>query len=367
MLRSQSRTGEGKGHAVELNWELLKQLCETPGVPGHEEQVARVVWDTIQPLVDELRVDSLGNIIGTRRGRTNCRVLLAAHMDEIGFLVRSVDDHGFLRLQPVGGVDARVLVAQRVQVWPREGKPLLGALQLATKPIHLLAPEERKAPTLEELYVDLGLPAEEVRLRVAVGDVVTLARDWVRLGPTVLSKALDDRVGLFVMLETLRNLEAVEAEIVAVATVQEEVGLRGAQVAGFGVEPDVAVALDVTIAGDVPGIDAQDRVTELGRGVAIKVFDTSHLPNQALIRHVREIAEREQIPYQLEILPRGGTDAGALQRVRAGVPVLTLSLPTRHVHTVNEMAHVDDIVAAVQLLVHFLKEVHRRSYHPYNW
>ncbi len=352
---------------MELDWQLLQRLCETPGVPGHEEPVAALVRSALEPLVDELRSDAMGNLIGIRRSRGGRRIMLAAHMDEIGFLVRYIDDQGFLRLQPVGGFDPRVLVAQRVHVWPHQGEPLLGALQLATKPVHLLTSEERKAPALDDLYVDLGLPPDEVRERVALGDMVTLARDFARLGPTVLSKALDDRVGVFVMLETLRHLDQHEVEIVAVATVQEEVGLRGAQTAAFGLEPDVGIAIDVTIAGDVPGIDAQDRVTRLGEGVAIKVFDTSHLPSRPLVQHLREIAERHGIRYQLELLPRGGTDAGAVQRTRAGVPAVTLSIPTRYVHTVNEMAHVADIAGAVELLVHYLAEAHERSYHPYSW
>jgi len=352
---------------MELDWGLLQRLCEAPGIAGHEARVASIVRAALEPLVDELRVDALGNLIGVRRGRVDRRVLVAAHMDEIGFLVRHIDENGFLRLQPVGGFDARVLVAQRVHVWTRSGEPLLGALQLATKPIHLLATEERKAPALEDLYVDLGLPAEEVRSRVEIGDMVTLAREFARLGPTVLAKALDDRVGLFVLLEALRQLDRHEAEIVAVATVQEEVGLRGAQTAGFGVEPDVALALDVTIAGDVPGIEAQDRVTKLGAGVAIKVFDSSHIPSRPLVQHLREIADRHGIRYQLEVLPRGGTDAGALQRARSGVPAVTLSIPTRHVHTVNEMAHVEDIAATVDLLRRYLAEAHERRYAPYTW
>ncbi|MCX7623235.1 MAG: M42 family metallopeptidase [Thermomicrobium sp.] len=350
---------------MELDWSLLQRLCEAPGIAGHELRVAAIVRAALEPLVDELRVDAMGNLIGVRRGRRDRRVMLAAHMDEIGFLVRHIDDNGFLRLQPVGGFDARVLVAQRVHVWTRSGASLLGALQLATKPIHLLAAEERKAPALEELYVDLGLSAEEVRSRVEIGDMVTLAREFARLGPTVLSKALDDRVGVFVMLETLRHLDRHEAEIVAVATVQEEVGLRGAQTAAFGIEPDVGIALDVTIAGDVPGIEAQDRVTRLGHGVAIKVFDTSHIPSRPLVQHLREVADRRGIRYQLEVLPRGGTDAGAVQRARAGVPAVTVSIPTRHVHTVNEMAHVDDIAAAVELLTAYLAEAHERTYDPY--
>ncbi len=352
---------------MELDLDLLKRLCETPGIPGREERVAAVAREALQPLADDVHADALGNLIARKRGRGGPRVMLAAHLDEIGFIVRHIDDKGFLRLQAVGGFDTRVLPAQRVRVWTRDGQGLVAALQLATKPIHLLKPEELKAPKLEELYVDVGLPPDEVRARVEIGDMVTFDRPLELTGPRVISKALDDRVGVFVMIEALRALGTHQAEVVAVATTQEEVGLRGAQTSAFGVEPDIGIAVDITIAGDVPGIDPHEQVTRLGEGVAIKVFDTSHIPNYRLVRHLREVAEQHGIRYQFEVLPRGGTDAGAMQRVRAGVPAVTVSIPARYAHTVNEMADLSDIEAAVQLLARYLEVAHTGDYRPQHW
>ncbi|MBX6343176.1 MAG: M20/M25/M40 family metallo-hydrolase, partial [Thermomicrobiaceae bacterium] len=298
---------------MEFNESLLKRICEAPGIAGREEQVREIVMAEMGPLVDELRVDALGNVIGHKRGRGGPRVMLAAHMDEIGFMVRHIDDQGFVRLQPVGGFDPRVLVCQRVLVHTARGEALRGALQLASKPIHLLDRDEVKPPKMEEFYVDLGLPADEVRERVDLGDMVTLDRTLERVGRNVMSKALDDRVCVFTMIEALRALGDHEAEIFAVATTQEEVGLRGARPAAFDIDPQIGVALDVTVAGDIPGGEAAERVSKLGDGVAIKVFDSSHIPNYKLVRHVREVAARHGIKHQLEVLPRGGTDAGAMQ------------------------------------------------------
>jgi tetrahedral aminopeptidase len=288
--------------------------------------------------------------------------MVAAHMDEIGFFVSHIDDRGFLRLQPVGGFDARTLVAQRVTVHGFAESVLPGTVQPAAKPIHLLERDEVKPAKLEELFVDVGLPPDRVRAEVAVGDMVTLDRVLVDAGDCVMGKALDDRVGLFVMIEALRALGASPAEIVAVATSQEEVGLRGAETAAFAVEPDIAVALDVTLALDIPGMPSELAVTHLGDGVAIKVMDSSHIANPALLRHLRDLAEAEAIPYQLEILPRGGTDAGAMQRARSGAPAITLSIPTRYVHTANETASQSDIAAAITLLARFLEAAGTRSY-----
>ena len=344
-----------------LNLGLLEQLCAAPGIAGREERVRAVVANELRPLVDELRIDALGSVVATRRG-DGPRVMLAAHLDEIGFFVSHIDDHGFLRLQPVGGFDARTLVAQRVLVHGFAGSVLGGALQPGTKPIHLLDRDEVKPVKLEDLFVDVGLPVERVRAEVEVGDVVTLDRALVAVGDRVMSKALDDRVGVFVMIEALRAMGQSKAEIVAVATTQEEVGLRGAETTAFAVQPDVAVALDVTLALDVPGMPPELAVTHLGGGVAIKVMDSSHIANPALLRHLRDLAEADGIPYQLEILPRGGTDAASMQRARGGAAAVTLSIPTRYVHTVNEMADRGDITATIALLARFLEDAGSRSY-----
>ena len=346
---------------MDVNFDLLKRIAEAPGVPGREDAVRAIVLPELRALADEVRVDPLGNVIATKHGG-GPRVMVAAHMDEIGFMVRFIDDNGFIRLQNLGGFDPRVLSAQRVIVHTHRGDHLRGALQPASKPIHLLQPDEIKPPKLEDFYVDLGLPVDEARAAVEVGDMVTLDRTCERVGHTVMSKALVDRLNLFIMIEALRAMGAHDAEIVAVATVQEEVGLRGAQTAAFGVDPDVGVALDVTIAGDIPGMEATSRVSKLGAGVAIKVFDSSHIPNYKLVRHFRDVAEQHGIPYQLEVLARGGTDAGAMQRSRAGMPAITISLPTRYLHTVNEMAHVDDIGAAITLLARYFEVAHTGDY-----
>lgn len=352
-----------------MNFELLKRLCETPGVPGCEEPIRALVREELTPLVDDVSVDPMGSVVGRLHGNGGPRVFVAAHMDEIGFIVRFVDEHGFLRLQALGGFDARTLVAQRVYIHGFSGERLLGTLMPAAKPTHLLTDEERNKPTkLEELFVDVGLPGDQVRKLVEIGDAVTLARDCVRVGDMVVSKSLDNRVSLFVMIEALRRLRSRAdgsspvAEVLAVATVQEEVGLRGAATAAFALEPDIGVAVDITIAGDLPGAAECDHVTRLGGGAAIKVMDSSLLCDPKLVRHFRDIAEADGIPHQLEILARGGTDAGAMQRSRGGVPAFTLSIPTRYVHTVNEMASVADIEAAIHLLARFLEEAHTRRY-----
>jgi len=345
---------------VTLNLDLLKRLSETPGVPGREDRLREVVIATLRPLVDEIQVDIMGNVIGVRRGRGQRRVMLAGHMDEIGFLVRHIDDRGFLRLQPVGGFDPRVLFAQRVLVEDRTGALLRGVLWPAAKPVHVATEEERnRVPKLEDYFVDLGLPAQTVKERVEVGAMVTLDRTMEQVGDCLSGKAMDDRVGLFVMLEALKALRHHEADIIAVATVQEEVGLRGALTAAYEWEPQIGIALDITLALDVPGAGDTETITRLGQGVAIKLMDSSHISHRRLVEHLRQIAEREKIPYQLEILPRGGTDAGAIQRSRGGVAAVTLSVPTRYVHTVNEMVHPRDLEAAITLLARYLEEAHQ--------
>ena len=345
-----------------INTGLLRALTQTPGIASHEDAVRALVRTELQSLVDDITVDVMGNLLGTRRGTGGPRVAIAAHMDEIGFVVRHIDDAGFLRLQRVGGFDPRVLVAQRVAVSTRTGAALSGVLQLASKPIHLQQPGDTKETRLEDLFVDLGLPVEAVNRQVEIGDMVTLDRDLAELGETIVSKALDDRLGVFVMIEALRKARGSAATVVAVASTQEEVGLRGAMTAAHQVDADVAIALDVTIAGDIPGSPPSDVVTRLGGGTAIKLMDSSHIPHPGLVDHLRDIAERNQIPFQLEILPAGGTDAASFQKSQGGAVAGTISIPTRYVHTVNEMAHLTDIQASIDLLAAFLDEAGTRSY-----
>lgn len=345
-----------------MNLDLLQRLCQTPGIAGYEDAIRAVVRAELETRCDDVSVDSLGNVIGRKAGSGGPRVMLAAHMDEIGFFVKFIDEAGFVRLQPVGYWDPRNLTAQRVRVHVDGGQSLVGTLQAAAKPLHLKDASEVKATKIDDLYVDLGLPVDRVREWVRLGDIVTMDRGTEETEASVFSKALDDRVSIYVMLQALDAVGETTAEIVAVATTQEEVGLRGAKAAAFELEPDIGLGLDVTLAVDVPGGSVEGAVTRLGDGAAIKVIDSSMVANARLVRHLREIADQHGISYQMEFLPFGGQDGGAIQQVRGGTPAATISIPTRYIHTPNEMANKADIQACIDLVARFLETAGSRSY-----
>lgn len=338
--------------------ELLKKLSQTPGISGREERIRAVVKEELKKLTDEVRVDAIGNVIAIKKGKTgNKKIMISGHMDEIGFIVSQIDDKGFLRLNPVGGFDPRTLVAQRVVVHGRED--LLGVLMPGVKPVHIMTAEEAKAPLkVTDFYVDLGRTQEEVAGLVRIGDPVTMQRDFVEIGANVSGKAMDDRAGVWVMLEALRQVENHDADIYAVASVQEEVGLRGAATGAYGIRPDIGVALDVTLAVDGPGSTPQFQISALGEGAAIKVMDSASISNYKLVDYMRDLAEKNEIKYQMEILPRGGTDAGAMERSRSGCPVITLSVPTRYVHSNVETMNKEDLQNTAKLLAKFLEAAH---------
>lgn len=338
-----------------MNLELLTELCETPGAPGREERIRAVVRREIEPHADSVEVDPLGNLIARRAGAGGPRLMLSAHMDEIGFMVTHVEDGGFLRLITLGGFDPKTLTAQRVIVHGRED--LLGVL--GTKPVHLMSDEEkRRAPALDDYFVDLGLPAERVRELVRPGDVVTRERAMARLGDLVTCKSLDNRAGLYVMIEAFRALGDHDCEIVAVASVQEEVGLRGARVATARVRPRIGLAIDITLANDGPGAKPHERITTIGGGAAIKVYDTSAIVPREVVDHLVAIAGERGIPSQLEVMVRGGTDTRELGLSGDGAPAGCVSIPTRYVHQVVESCHPDDLDACVALVTAFCETAH---------
>jgi len=335
---------------------LLKKLSETPGIPGREEAIRVIVREALAGHVDDIKTDRLGNVVAHKKG-TGPKVVIAGHMDEIGFLVSYIDEEtGFLRIEPVGGFDPRTLIAHRVSVHAKGGD-IYGLIGI--KPIHVLTEEERKkTPEIKDLFIDTGLSGKEAKERVRVGDPVTLVQTFADLGKLVTGKALDDRLGVYVGIEAVKRIGKHKADIYFVATVQEEVGCRGARTSGFAVDPDIGVALDVTIACDIPGVPANEQVTRLGKGAAIKVKDSASISHPGLVQFLMNLAEQRKIPYQLEILPRGGTDAGVIQAGREGVAVITISIPTRYVHTVVETVHKDDVEATINLLVAFLETCH---------
>ncbi|MBN1858950.1 M42 family metallopeptidase [Candidatus Bipolaricaulota bacterium] len=333
--------------------ELLRQLSEACGVPGYEQPVRAVIADALSRIADEIRVDVLGNLIAHKAGRGPV-VLVAAHMDEIGFMVSHIEEgSGFLRLQPLGGFDPCALVAQRVMIHTENGD-LPGCI--GAKPAHVLSEEDmKKRPKIKDMFVDVGLPAKRVLGQVRVGDTVTLVQRFAQYGDVISGKALDDRAGVFIAIEALRRVQQPACDLYVVGTTQEEVGLRGARAAGFDLNPRIGIALDATLAVDVPGVADHERVTRLGGGVAIKLRDSASISHPGLVRAMRSLAEERGIPHQMEILPRGGTDAGAIQAAQAGAAVVTLSLPVRYVHSVVETAHAEDVEAAISLLAAFLE------------
>lgn len=340
--------------------EFLKRLTETPGVPGREERVRDLILAETKGLWDETRVDAMGNLICRKApsGKTKkaaVKVLVACHIDEIGFYVRAIDEQGRLRVQNVGGFDTRNLFARRVLVQGK--KDLLGVMNPVGRPIHIATEEEKKKiPEIKEFFVDLFLSKDEVAKLVRIGDPVTLVQTMEEIGDVVTGKCLDNRVASWVAINAIRKVGRKSPyDIYYAATVQEEVGCRGAGPTTFGIEPDVGIALDTTLACDTPGIDPTEVVTQLGKGVAIKVMDSGSISHRGLLDEFVALAEKRKIPYQLEILPRGGTDASTIQRAAAGIKTITLSVPTRYIHTVTETASKTDLAAAVDLLASWLE------------
>ena len=354
-----------------MNLELLERLALTAGVPGREHRIRELLRQEIDGLFDEVRTDAMGSLVGIRKptrkadGREKpLRVMIAAHMDQIGFLVRHIDSKGFLRVQNVGGFDTRNLFARIVTVCPDltdPGKDLPGVMNAGGKPIHVASEEEKKkVPEVHDLIVDLGLPADEVKQKVRVGDMVVLKAPLTRMGRTVVSQCLDNRIACWIAVEAVRKLAAAEnghaCEVHCVFTVQEEVGLRGAGTAAYEIAPDIGIAVDTTLCIDTPGVPEEQRTTEQGAGAALTVMDSASIADVGVLEHFERLAQAKDIKHQRSILGRGGTDSGTIQRSRAGVKTFTLSCPTRYIHTVVETIHEDDMTACRDLLAAYLAD-----------
>ena len=336
-----------------MNLPLLSALAEAPGPSGREERVRAIVRPELEPLCDRIDEDPLGNLSGVREG-DGPRLMLAAHMDEISLMVTHVDERGYLRVIPIGGWDARTLVGQRVRVHGREDVD--GVVGLT--PVHLLDQKDRgKNLEVTDLAIDLGLGAERVRELVRAGDTATRIRTLLPLGDLVTCKALDNRVGVYVMIEAMRLAGASPAEVWATATVQEEVGLRGARVATARIVPDVALAIDTCPANDGPGTPPSGATTRLGQGTAIRIMDASAIGSHELVALLTRIAEEAGIPHQFHVANRGGTDTGSLQLSGLGAVAGCVSIPTRYVHSSVEACHPDDIDASVRLVAALIERV----------
>ncbi|WKN31784.1 M42 family metallopeptidase [Porifericola rhodea] len=348
---------------MSINVSLLKDICEIAGAPGFESRIRNLVIKEVEPLVDSLEVDNMGSVIAIKKGSNNPdgkKVMVAAHMDEIGFIVTHVDDKGFVRFHTLGGFDPKTLTAQRVIVHGK--KDLVGVM--GSKPIHVMSPEERnKNPKITDYFIDLGMSADEVKEIVSIGDPITRERELIEMGSCVNCKSIDNRVSVFILIETLRQLKNVPYDVYGVFTVQEEVGLRGANVAAHNINPDFGIGLDTTIAFDLPGAQPHEKITSLGEGAAIKVMDASAIADYRMVDYLKKTADKHSIKWQPEILTAGGTDTAGIQRMgKQGAVAGAISIPTRHLHQVIEMANKEDIAACIRLLQTSLEDIN-----SYNW
>jgi endoglucanase len=345
---------------MSINTNLLSRVCEAPGAPGFEKEIRKLVLEEIKGLADEIKVDNMGNVIALKKGKSSAKkTMAAAHMDEIGFIVTHIDDRGFVRFNPLGGFDPKTLTSQRVIIHGK--KDIMGVM--GSKPTHIMQPEERtKAAQMKDYFIDTCLTKKELEKHISVGDSVTRYSPLVELGNCVNVKSLDNRVCVFMLIETLRELKKSKRkpayDFYAVFSVQEEVGLRGAMASALLVQPDFSFGLDTTIAYDVPGSTPQEQCTALGKGVAIKLMDSSVICDYRMIAFMKSTAKKHKIDWQPEILAAGGTDTANLQRMVAGGSIAgAVSIPTRHIHQTIETSDKGDIQGAIDLLAACVCEI----------
>ena len=351
-----------------INVKLLKEICEVAGAPGHEQRVREIVLREIKNLADKISIDNMGSITAFKKGTASAKgktdggkqskkVMIAAHMDEIGFIVTHIDEHGFLRFIPLGGFDPKTLTAQRVKVHGK--KDLIGVM--GSKPIHMMSASEReKVVPISDYFIDLGMNKKEVEKIITVGDTITRERELIEMGNCVNCKSIDNRVSVFILIETLRELKNSPYDVYAVFTVQEEVGIRGANASALQIQPDFGFGLDTTIAFDVPGAAKHEMITKLGEGTAIKIMDSSTICDYRMVKFMKQTAVKHKIKHQTEILPAGGTDTAGIQRMTPGGSISgAISIPTRHIHQVIEMADKSDIRASIDLLKHCIQDLNK--------
>jgi putative aminopeptidase FrvX len=338
--------------------DFLRQALETPSPSGYENRLQQLIRQYLDGAADQVRVDVHGNVIAVKNPDAPIRVMLAGHCDQIGLIVQHVDDEGYVYVQPIGGWDPIQLVGQRMTVWAESG-PVFGVI--ARKPIHLLTEEERKqVPKLKELWLDIGAAdkAESEKL-VRIGDAVTVELGYREMcGGRAASPGMDDKSGMWVVVEALRRAQKskLKCALYAVATVQEEVGLRGARTSTFGIDPHVGVAVDVTFATDCPTIEKKEEGDiRLGKGPVI--YRGPNM-NPGVVKRLLEVAAKNEIAYQLAAAGKAtGTDANAMQISRAGVAAGLVSIPNRYMHSPVEMVALDDLDKAADLLARFAEDI----------
>ncbi len=318
---------------------LLEELAQAHGVSGNEECVHGIIKKNVEDICDEVYTDTLGNLIAHKKGNGR-KIMLAAHMDEIGIIVTYIDEKGFLRFNAVGGIDVKNIAFNKV----RFENGTTGVIGRQEKNV------SEKA-RISDFYIDIGAEnREKAEEKVSIGDTAAFIGDTYINGDTVISKALDNRAGCFCLIEAMKKIKG-NNDICCVFTVQEEVGLRGAETAAYAVQPDIALAVDVTDTGDTP--ECEDIAVKLGKGAAVKIYDRSVICHKSVREGLIKTARENNIKYQLEVMTDGGTDAGAIHTSRSGVRTGGVSIPVRYVHSPSETASLSDIAACAELIAAF--------------
>lgn len=328
---------------MNFNSELAKKLVNIYSPSGDENNIREFIKDEIKDFVDEVEIDSLGNLIARKKGKGK-KIMLAAHMDQIGLMVTDIDDKGFLRFTNIGGISPVLSLGQKV------------IFKNGTVGVIFAEPVDNIGKLkLENMFIDIGvLNKEEAEKKVSIGDICVYESGFSENDNVIFSKCLDDRIGCFVLIETLKRVKNSDNDLYFVFTVQEEVGLRGARTSAYKINPDLGIAIDVTSSGDTP--KAKRFAVSLNKGTAIKVKDNSILTHPKVRELMTEVAEENSIPYQMEVLEFGGTDSGAIHLTREGIPTGAISIPTRYVHSTVEMSSKKDINYSVDLLVKLLEK-----------
>jgi endoglucanase len=341
---------------------LLERLSNAHGVSGHEGNIRQIIEEEVKPYVDEIRTDKMGNLIATKNGGSPA-VMLAAHMDEIGLMVKYVDDKGFARFTKTGGWFDQTLLNQRMILHTESGQ-LYGVL--GSKPPHAIKEEEKnKIIKAEDMFIDFGATSKDDadKMGVRAGTPVTSDAEFKSLGnDRVTGKAFDNRAGCAMLIKALSQIRDVKATVYAVFTVQEEVGLKGAKTSAFGLNPDVALATDVTITGDHPGIEKKDSAIEMGKGPSVTVSDADGrgiIVPESVLKWLKEAAEPNNIPYQLEVGSGGTTDASAIHLTKEGIPTGVISMPTRYIHTPVSVLSMSDLEKSAELIARAVEVVDR--------
>ncbi|MBO8157586.1 MAG: M42 family metallopeptidase [Bacillaceae bacterium] len=351
---------------MEQTMKMFEDLTQAAGVPGDEREPREVMKKYIEPYADEVYTDQLGSLIALKKGAENGpKIMLAGHLDEVGFMVTRISKEGFLYFQPLGGWWNQVMLAQRVTVSTKKGK-ITGVI--GSKPPHVLSPEERKKTVqINQMFIDIGVSSKEEAMELGVrpGDSVVPVCPLTKMGnPNLLmAKAWDNRIGCAIVIEVLKRLQNKNhvGNVYGVGTVQEEVGLRGSQTSTQMIRPDIMIALDTGIAGDTPGISDQEATAEIGKGPQLLVYDASMIPHKGLRDYVINLAEESDIPFQYDVMPQGGTDAGRSHIVGEGIPSLALTIPTRYIHTSSSIIHIDDFEHTVRLMTSFIEKLNHEE------